>query len=219
MTKKIIFLGGKGDPLTIASAISEANASGADEWMVAGFLNDRLKPGSRVGPYEVLGGLEQVGQFLDEGYYFINGIYRIDGNRERIQLFEDLAIPDSRLVNFIHPTAYVAPGVEFGPGCIVMPNVCISQSVRFGKCCTMLQGATVGHDNEIGDFVHISAQACLGAFLEIHPGVHVGMNSTVRENVSMGAFSALGMASALLTDIGPDEIWVGNPARFLRSVR
>ena len=87
-------------------------------------------------------------------------------------------------------------------------------SVQLGRGA---EGASVGHDDTIADYVHISAQACLGAYLNIGRGVHIGMNATVREHVSMGAYSALGMGSALLGSTQAYEIWVGNPARLLRQ--
>ena len=216
MSKKVIVLGGQGDPLTIAKAIVDSNVRGKTEWEIAGFLNDIIEPDSELGGFKVLGGLNLIPEYLEKGYYFLNGIYRIDGNSRRLEMFERFKIPDSRLVNFVHPTAYVAPDVSFGPGCIVMPNVCISHQVAFGKCCIVLQGATVGHDNQIADFVHISAQACLGAYLQIKRGVHIGMNSTVREKVEIGSFSTLGMGSVLLKNIAANEIWAGNPAKFIR---
>lgn len=216
MLKKVILLGGQGDPITIAKAIVDASRRGKQEWEIAGFLNDNIKRNSELGGFKVLGRLNRIPEYLDQDYHFLNGIYRIDGNPRRIKMFEEFEIPDSRLVNFIHPTAYVAPGVSFGPGCIVMPNACISHEVNFGKCCIVLQGATVGHDNQIADYVHISAQACLGAYLKIKKGVHIGMNSTVRENIRIGSFSTLGMGSVLLSSIGSREIWVGNPAKFIR---
>ena len=216
MRKRVIVLGGQGDPLTIAKAIIDANHRGEKEWEIVGFLNDKIEPDMNLGGFKVLGGLHRVPEFLENGYYFLNGIYRIDGNSKRIKRFEGFEIPDSRLVNFVHPTAYVAPDVSFGPGCIIMPNVCISHEVVFGKCCIVLQGATVGHDNKIADYVHISAQACLGAELNIHKGVHIGMNSTIRENIEIGAYSTLGMGSVLLSNIDPNEIWAGSPAKFIR---
>ena len=216
MNKKVICLGGQGDPSSIGKAIVDANRRADDEWEFVGFLNDRIKVGTILEGFPILGRLDQAQTFVDKGYYFINGIYRIDGNKSRIALFESLAIPESRLATFVHPTAYVAPNVVFGPGCVVMPNVCISPEVTFGKCCIVLQAATVGHNNEVSDYCHISAQACLGAYLRIGKGCHIGMNSTIRENITIGDYSTLGMGSVLHKNIGEDEIWAGFPARFIR---
>jgi len=47
--------------------------------------------------------------------------------------------------------------------------------------------------------------------------VHIGLNATTRENTTIGKNATLGMGSVLTKDIGENEIWVGNPAKFLRK--
>ena len=74
-----------------------------------------------------------------------------------------------------------------------------------------------GHDNEIGEFTHIAAQACVGSYLKIGRGVHIGLNSTIRENITIGDYATIGMGAVLTKDVGEKEIWVGNPAKFLRK--
>ena len=219
MGKKIVILGGKGDAATIGRAIMDANRRGDDTWELAGLLNDRYDAGSIFEGIPVLGGLSEAHRLLRGGVYFINAILRIDGNPRRIRMFEDLKIPDDRLATFVHPMTYVPQFVNMGPGCAIMPGVCISPETQLGRGCIVLQSATLGHNNTYGDFCHISAQACVGAYLKIGKGVHIGMNATIRENVTIGDYAALGAGSVLLQDIPERQIFVGNPARFLRNIR
>ena len=139
------------------------------------------------------------------------------GQQERIDLFESLEIPDSRLATFVHPFAYVAPQVKLGSGCIVMPNASISTGCSFGKCCLIMVGATIGHNSTIGDHCHFAAQSCISSFVHVNKGVHIGLNATVREKITLGTNSALGMGAVLINDIEENEIWVGNPAKFLKK--
>ncbi len=219
MSKKIIILGGLGNGSVIANAIIEANKRGFDEWEFVGYLNDRQEKNSLIEGFPVLGKTRDAFEFVKKGFYFINTIYRIDGQKERIELFENLIIPDSSLVTFIHPMAYVAPNVKLGAGTIIMPNVSVSSGTIFGKYCLVMVGATIGHNNKIGNYCHFAAQCCTGAYLKISDGVHIGLNATIRENLEIGKNSALGMGSVLLENIGENEIWAGNPAKFIRKVR
>jgi len=41
----------------------------------------------------------------------------------------------------------------------------------------------------------------------------------VREGVTVGAWSLIGMGSVVLRDVPPGEVWIGGPARFLRSTK
>jgi acetyltransferase-like isoleucine patch superfamily enzyme len=56
----------------------------------------------------------------------------------------------------------------------------------------------------------------VGSFLNIGKGVHVGLNATIREHLTIGDFATVGMGAVLTKDVGAEEIWAGNPARFLR---
>ena len=215
--RKVVILGGQGNAAVVAAAIEHARRMGATDLEVAGFLNDRTPVGEKIDLFPVIGKVADAQRFLDEGYWFINTILRIDGNRERIAMFESLNIPDERLVTFVHPMAYVAPSVELGPGCIVMPQVAMSPGTKLGKGTIVMVGATIGHDNVFGEFCHIAAQACIGSYLKIGKGVHIGLNATVRENLAIGDYATLGMGAVLTKNIGEGEIWAGNPAKFLRK--
>lgn len=217
LNKKILILGGEGNGGVIANAILDANNRGYNEWICEGYLNDRYPIGTEIDSFKVRGSLKDIPQYIEDGYYFINAILRIDNQVERVDMINNLRIPESRWATFIHPTAYIAPNTKLGPGCVIMPLVAISSNTKFGKCCLVMVGATIGHDNEIGDYCHIAAQACVGACLRIGIGVHVGLNSTIRENLTLEDFSTLGMGAVLTKNIGKKEIWAGVPAKLLRK--
>lgn len=216
MNRKVAILGGQGNAAVVAAAIEHARRIGATDLEVAGFLNDRTPVGEKIDLFPVIGKIEDAQRLLAEGYWFINTIFRIDGNRERIAMFENLGIPDDRLATFVHPMAYVAPSVELGPGCVILPNVSMSPATKLGKGCLMMAGSMMGHDNVVGDFCHIAAQAAVGSYLKIGKGVHIGLNATIHEYMTIGDYATLGMGAVLKHDIGEGEIWAGNPARFLR---
>lgn len=216
MSRKVAILGGKGNAAVVAAAIEHARRMGATDFEVAGFLNDRTPVGEYIDMFPVIGKVNDVPRLLDEGFWFINTILRIDGNRERIAMFESLNIPDDRLATFVHPMAYVAPSVQLAPGCVIMPQVAMSPGSKLGKGCIMMVGATMGHDNEVGDFCHIAAQAAVGSYLHIGKGVHIGLNASVRENLTIGDYATLGMGGVLVNNMGEKEVWAGNPAKFIR---
>lgn len=216
MAKKILILGGKGNGTNVANAITDANHRGCSEYVFAGYLNDGEPAGSYIEEYPVVDNLANIEKYFDD-YYFINTILRIDGNVERINKIKSLNIPDERLATFVHPLAYVAPNVKIQPGTVVMPHVSINSNTIIGKSTIILVGATIGHDNIIGDFCHIAAQACVGSYLKIGEGVHIGLNSSILEHLTIGDYSAIGIGTVLTKHVGDNEIWFGNPGKFLRK--
>ena len=219
MSKKIIIIGGKGNGSVIANAINDAKRKGYTEWTFAGFLNDRVSSGNLIEGLPVLGKLKDCKKFISEGYYFIYTIYRIDGQKERIDLYYSLSLPESQLATFIHPDTYLSPDSHIGPGCALLPGCMISAGVRIGKGSLVMAGAFVGHNTEVGDHCHLAARCCLGSEISVGSGVHIGLNASIREQVSLGEYSTLGMGSVLLNDINPKEIWAGNPAKFIRKAK
>jgi sugar O-acyltransferase (sialic acid O-acetyltransferase NeuD family) len=167
--------------------------------------------------YPVIGGLRDIPDLIGKGYYFINSIGKIGFQKERITLIESLNIPDERYVTFVHPSAYVAPNVKLGVGCIVMPNVSISPGVTIGKNCRIMINAVIGHNNTIGDYCFFAAASCTGAYLTIGDGVFISLNATIREFLTLGNYSTIGMGAVQTKDTGESEIWIGNPARLLRK--
>lgn len=219
MAKKILILGGLGNGSVIANAIKHANIQGYNEWKCVGFLNDHTPVGEKIDDFPVMGTLINIQKFIDEGYYFINTILRIDGQQERLDMFRQLNVPDWQLPVFVHPSAYIAPNVKLSPGTVIMPHVAISSGTTIGKGGLVMVGASIGHDNTIGDYCHIAAQACVGAYLKIGVGVHIGLNATIREHISIGNYATVGMGAVLTKNVGDSEIWVGNPAKFLRKIK
>ncbi len=212
----MIILGGIGNGTIIAQAIVDAQNRGQKSATMCGYLNDREEIGSQIEGFPVLGKVNAAKDFAEQGYKIINTIYRIDGAKERLELFDSLDLRDEDLAVFIHPTAYVAPNVIVEPGAVIMPHVMISASTTVAKGSLLMVGCSIGHDTALGIGTHIAAQAVIGSHIKFGKGVHVGLNATVREHLELGDYSTVGMGAVLTKSIGEKEIWVGNPARFLR---
>ncbi len=214
MSKKVLIMGGGGNASVIGYAILDANLRGDKSLEFIGYINDRDEV-KEIEGYPVVGGLNDIPKFIEEGYYFINAIGKIGVQEDRIKLLESLEIPDERYVTFVHPLAYVAPNVELGVGCVVMPNVSISPGTKIGKCTRIMVNAIIGHNNNIGEYCFFAAHSCTGAHLNIKDGVFVSLNATVREFLTLESYSTVGMGAVLLKDTQNNEVWVGNPAKKL----
>ncbi|HRQ67625.1 MAG TPA: hypothetical protein P5031_03575 [Candidatus Syntrophosphaera sp.] len=217
--QKVIILGGIGNGTVIAEAIADANKRGDRSLEMAGYLNDREETGSYIESFPVLGRTADAPCLAKEGYKFINTIYRIDGQSERLDLFNSLGLGDGDLATFIHPTAYYAPNVVFEPGSVIMPYVMISAGARIGRGSLIMVGASIGHNTKLGPYSHVAAQAVVGAYIKTGTGVHIGLNATLRENLEIGDFATVGMGAVLTKNVGEKEIWAGNPAKFLRMAQ
>lgn len=213
--KRVLILGGKGTGSVVGHCIMHAISLGYKEYEFSGFVNDF---DDEIDGFPVMGKFKDVNKLISEGYYFINTVYKIGGQNERIELFENLEIPDENLCTFIHPFAYVAPSVVLNPGCVVLANASISPQTKIGRCCVIMSNVSIGHDNEIGNYNFIAANSCLGSYIKVGIGSWLGLNCTIRGKLIIGKKAAVGIGAVVTKNIGDEEIWVGNPARFYKSV-
>ena len=131
--KKVLILGGEGNGSVIGFALQDAFARKASDLEFTGYVNDRDNA-KEIEGYPVVGGLKDIPDLIRQGYYFISAIGKIGVMKERIELMETLGIPDESFATFVHPSAYVAPAAELGPGCVIMPNASIPAGAKIGKC-------------------------------------------------------------------------------------
>ncbi|MDB5018986.1 MAG: sialic acid O-acetyltransferase, partial [Pedobacter sp.] len=159
-----------------------------------------------------------IPRFIEEGFYFINTVYKIDHQQERVALFESLNIPLDRLATFVHPLAYVAPNVKLSPGCVIMPGVTLSSGSTFGICCRVMAGAFIGHNVQVGNHVLFAANSCIGSNTVVEDVVYFGFNCTTKGKLHFGKFSVIGLGSVVVKHVNAFEVVKGNPATFHRYV-
>lgn len=216
--KKLAIIGGVGAASTIAYAVIDAEKYKTAEYKFCGFINDKDDQDIIQG-YPVLGGLKDIVKLLEQDYYIINTVYKIDGQKFRVDLFNSLGIPKERLATFVHPKAYVAPNVNLNYGCIIMPNASVSSKVDFGINCRVMSGAMIGHDSTIGDHCFFAANSTVGSHLEFGEASYIGLNSTIGGKLKIGEYSVVGMGAVVTKDVKPYSIVAGNPARHMRYVK
>lgn len=103
----------------------------------------------------------------------------------------------------IMPFANIVRGTErdtvIDDGCKIDAFVHVAHDVLLGKRCILAAGTIVGGWCELGD------------------DVYCGINVSIKPRVKIGAGAKLGAGAVVLKDVPPGEVWIGNPARFLRK--
>lgn len=78
-----------------------------------------------------------------------------------------------------------------------------------GKNCILRQGTTLGNLQRSNG--HLSGSPVLG------DNVEVGANVCIIGDVAIGDNAIIGAGSIVLKSIGVNEVWAGNPARYIRT--
>ena len=108
-------------------------------------------------------------------------------------------------------------GVEVGEGCEIGAYSFISAGVLgptvIGPGCKFAQFVYVGANVSIGSNCQIRARSNVMGSVVVGNNVVIGPASTLRDYISIGDKSFIGIGSNVLTDIPPNEVWYGNPAK------
>src|SRR3990167_4892993 len=104
-----------------------------------------------------------------------------------------------------------------GKGTQIHPGVIVNEQAKVGDWNILNTGCLVEHNCILEDGVEIGPRAVLCGNVKVGKHTWIGANATVRQNINIGADSIVGAGSVALKDIPDGEIWVGNPARFLRK--
>ena len=209
--KKLIILGGYGVGM-IAASIAESFYN----FKIKGFLNDKIK--GKIGKYKkynILGAIKDKDLYLKEkDIYFFDAII----NYKKKEIY-NVKIPESKLVSLIHPnTIFYKDTLKIEKNVIICANVVISTDVKIEKGVKIMSNVFIGHNSTIKEKSFIAASATIGGNVIVYDNAFVGLNSTITENCKIGKNSILGAGSVLISNIKKDEIFVGNPAKFLKNI-
>ena len=208
--KKLIILGYGGTCFDIADAANETG-----QFEILGFLDDK-PPASKNSSYpSIIGSLKEASKFKD--VFFINGIGSPSSYLKKREIISRLELPLERFATVIHPTASVSRTAQIQPGCVLLSHTSVGSNVRLGEHVIVLQNTVLGHDDDIGDHSIISAGVTLSGRVHIGSHCYIGAGSSVRENTRIGEGSLIGLGSAVVQNVPPGEIWVGTPAKKIKT--
>jgi sugar O-acyltransferase (sialic acid O-acetyltransferase NeuD family) len=214
--RPLLLIGAGGFGRETADAVRAANAV-EPRWKLVGFLDDSpALQGSEVGGLAVLGKSVDVDAFPDAAFVVCAGSPRNYFARKRI--VTRLGLAPSRYATIIHPQASVPGCARVGPGSVLLASAVVTSDAAIGAHVAVMPGVVITHDDQVGDFATLASGVRLGGGARVGEGAYVGSGALIREGVSVGGWSLVGMGAVVLTDVPPAEVWVGMPARRLRSV-
>lgn len=126
----------------------------------------------------------------------------------------------------------VLPKAKIGENCNICAHVLIENDVQVGNNVTIKSGVQVWDGVTIEDNVFVGPNVTFTNDLyprsKQHPskyaktllrkGCSIGANSTIVCGVTINENAMVGAGSVVTKDIPANELWVGNPAKFVRKI-
>lgn len=122
----------------------------------------------------------------------------------------------------------VLKDAHIGDNCNINANVFIENDVVIGNNVTIKSGVQIWDGLRIEDSVFIGPNVTFtndflprskqrpDAFLQttLKKGASIGANSTIIGGITIGEYAMIGAGSVVTKNIGTQELWYGNPAKF-----
>lgn len=121
---------------------------------------------------------------------------------------------------------------EIGSGCNICTNVLIENEVVVGNNVTVKSGVQLWDGVTLEDEVFIGPNVTFTNDLfprsknpdwklvktRVCKGASIGANATIICGLTIGEGALVGAGAVVTKDIPAHEVWVGNPAKFLRKI-
>ena len=126
----------------------------------------------------------------------------------------------------------IFPQAQIGENCNICAHVLIENDVRVGDNVTIKSGVQLWDGVTIEDNVFVGPNVTFTNDLyprsKQHPaeyaktllkkGCSIGANSTIVCGVTIGENAMIGAGSVVTKDVPAGELWLGNPAKFVRKI-
>ena len=207
MTAGLLIVGSGGFGRETARAALDGGYDGP----LLGFLDDDpARAGSIVGGVPVVGTLDALAEHPDAQVVVATG--RPDDYTSRPRIVAHLGLPPERYATIVHPGAHLAGDTLVGPGTVVLAGTVATAGVRIGAHVAVMPQVVLTHDDVVDEFATLASGVTLAGGVDVGRGAYVGASSQVRQGLTLGAWSLVGMGSLILCDVPEARIWFGRPA-------
>lgn len=111
----------------------------------------------------------------------------------------------------IHPSATVGALTCIDSGC--------ERPTRVGARTQVMKQVHIGHGVQIGEECDIATGTVIAGEVTIGNRVRIGINATILPWRKIGDGARIGAGAVLVAkEVGPFEVWAGNPAKFMYRV-
>jgi sugar O-acyltransferase (sialic acid O-acetyltransferase NeuD family) len=119
-----------------------------------------------------------------------------------------------KFINFIHDSAHIwHPSAIIGTNNFIQELNNIQYGTYIGSHNVLWAGNHIGHHSEIGDYCHFTSHVTLSGHCKVDSFSWFGVNSTVRDFLSISEGSLIGAHSYVNKSIKEKyKCWIGTPA-------
>jgi len=135
-------------------------------------------------------------------------------NRLRAEKFDAARALGYDLVSYVSSRCSYLTDAPVGKNCFILEDNTIQPFVTIGDDVTLWSGNHIGHDSTIGDHVFISSHVVVSGHCRIEPYCFLGVNSTLRNGITVAAATLVGAGAAIMEDTTAEGVYLAARARL-----
>ena len=118
--------------------------------------------------------------------------------------YEFISYISSKCTNFAY---------SIGENCFILEDNTLQPFTTIGNNVVLWSGNHIGHHSTIEDNVFVTSHVVISGHCQIKKGAYLGVNSTIRDGVTIGENSVVGMGAVVTKSIPDNQTWIGSPAK------
>lgn len=210
----LILIGGGGHCKSCIEVVEST-----DTYAIHQILDVREKIGEKVLDYPITGSDDDLETLLEnKEFQYLLAIGQTTNPQIRKSIFNKIKSGNGKLPVVISSKAIVSSRCAIGEGTIIMHAAVVNADVRVGDNCIINNNVNLEHDAEIGHHTHVATNAVINGNCRVGSEVLIGSNCVILQGVSIADRVVIGAGSVVLKDITEPGVYVGNPARKIRSL-
>lgn len=188
------------------------------QFEVVGFVDDWQAKGSVVNGIPVLGCIDDLLTIYRNGVFdetLIGVGYKHFQFRKSLYEKYKGGVP---FATFVHSSCYVDPTAEIGRGVVVYPRCIIDRNALIKDNVFINWGTGIGHDAVMESHSFVAAMVLIAGLSHVGEMCMIGNGTVTIDHIQIADSTTIGGGSVVVKNINdPNGIYVGNPARFLKS--
>lgn len=135
-------------------------------------------------------------------------------NRDREAIYLEIKTRGYQCISYVSSKATTFDN-EIGDNCFILEDNTIQPFTRVGNNVVLWSGNHIGHHGVIRDHVTFTSHVVMSGHCDIGAYSFLGVNSTLRNALTVAEGSFIAMAAAVMKDTEAWGVYKGNPAEKL----
>jgi len=160
--------------------------------------------------------LEDINRHFSKEHYIFSAIGYKSVRTHKI-LYKKIAALSYPVASYVSSKAMIDSSSKIAQNCLILSGVIVEPNVDIKENCFINSGVIICHDAKIKEHSILAAGSIIGGYASVGESSLIGFNSTVTELVNVADETLLGAGSVLLNDTQEATLYLGTPAKAIRT--